>query len=411
MLSAVILGGVTGCSEENETPDEAVNQPVVSNPALNDFIITSRRGTMVTVDAQTGQEQILLTFDNFIRPINIADYTNGFIVFPTNDNSVNAVDAVSGDFKWETPMLEYTSHRADISSTVCQDGTCYTSGAFGVIVAVNALDGEVQWHYTIDTEGTLDNLENAVYTPVVRGNRIYALSAALDDEPAYLHVLDKATGTLLTKRELPYNPTGEPTFDGDLLLVPAYDLLALNAETLETIWTFVSNRVGTPSVAGNRIAVQGIPPDDEFFSELYCLDRNTGEPIWQVDTGVRATWDPVIVGNQVIGVFEANPVAGFDDRNGRPFAVRLSDGSEVWSRRDIETVQSPTYANGRLFFHGSLISDGGIGLTCLDAASGEVLWLNDYFRDGSANPATMPPVVVAQNGNFGPSYYRGSPGD
>ena len=407
ILGIFFLGGLAGCSEENEVSDDEGIQPVVSDPSLNNFIITSRGSEIITVDAQTGQENVLLTFNNFIRPANIADYANGYIVLPANDNSVNAVDVNSGDLVWDAPMLEYQSARYDISPTICQDNTCYTSGAFGVVVATDVGSGEVQWHYTVDPNGFLDDLSNDAHTPVIRGDKIYVVSARTNDQPAYIHVLDKATGALLMKKDLPYNRSGELTFDGDLLLVPAFDLYALNAETLETVWTFEANNVGTPSVVGNRIAVQGIPIDDEFFSRLFCLDRNTGGLIWEVETGARAVWDPVIVGDRVFGIHEADPVAGFDNRNGRPFAVRLSDGNTVWSYIDanVGTVTSLTYANGRLFFHGNDFGRGLDGLVCLDAATGESLWLNDYF---SRDFEKMPPLVVAQNGIFGPSYYRGN---
>ena len=61
-----------------------------------------------------------------------------------------------------------------------------------------------------------------------------------------------------------------------------------------------------------------------------------------------------------------------------------------------------------IFFRGhNLDGEGGtdenVGLLSMDANTGELLWLNPFFRFGSA----LIPLVVAENGVFGPSYYRG----
>ncbi len=78
-------------------------------------------------------------------------------------------------------------------------------------------------------------------------------------------------------------------------------------------------------------------------------------------------------------------------------------------RDDVQVDHSPVYANGRLFFHGHAIlrsddTDQNVGLMSIDANTGEILWLNNFFRRGFP----IAPLVVAENGVFGPSYCRGN---
>ena len=413
MLMLIAGTLIVGCSEENgvDGPDQA-NSLVSGDPELNTFLITSLDESVVTVDPQTGQEQVIYTFDQFNEPASLPDYTNGYIVVPTEDNSVNALDVNSQSFVWSVPMLEYEFSSLGISATVCHEGTCYTSGTFGVVVATDALTGEVQWYYSVSPSGSLDDVLYDAGTPIVRGDKVYVVSEEgfISDLPAYIHVLDKASGELIEKYELPFEVSGDLVFSGDMLFLSADNLYALDAETFEMLWQFEAEGVGIPSIAGDRLVVHGIASGESIYSALFCLDKNTGTLIWQLETGFDTVWSPVIVEDVVFGVYEEATSIPFA-RNGRPFAVSLSEGTQIWFRDDVAIDHSPVYANGRLFFHGHDIGKEGdieenVGLICMNPNNGEVLWLNNFFRSGSA----LAPLVVAQNGIFGPSYYRGNGG-
>ena len=139
--------------------------------------------------------------------------------------------------------------------------------------------------------------------------------------------------------------------------------------------------------------------NDANASELYALDIDTGEMLWSYDTGFDYPFHPIIEGDVVFGVYQDAAAIAFEP-NGRPFAVRLADGKEIWSNEDIWVDTSPVSANGRLFFFGSGI--GKDGLLCLDANTGNFLWDSDE----GLGTFSVPMVVVATNGVFGPSYYR-----
>ena len=390
--------------------DEATNGIVVGDPTLNTFLITSRDESVFTVDAQTGQEREIYAFADLTDIEILAEYDNGKIFVTTDDNAVNALDPTGPSFLWDTPMLEYEFSSLGLTEPVCLDGTCYASGGFGVVVALDENSGEIKWHYSTDPDGEVDNVLNENETPIVHNDKVYVFSEEgfISDLPPYVHILDKQTGRLLQKLELPFELTGTPLFDGNTLYLPAKNLYAYDAETLEPKWVFEAAGLGPPSVRNGKVVVHGIPLDDTISSALYCLDAATGKVLWVIETGFDTIWSPLIVEDVVFGVYEEASSFAFRS-NGRPFAARLADGEQLWFRDDVQIDHGPVYANGRLFFHGHAILrtgdiDQDVGLMSIDANTGEIVWLNGFFGNGFP----IAPLVVAENGVFGPSYYRGN---
>ena len=418
-----VLIFVIGCSKDSgdidlddSTKDDPIENPdprngdiVSGNPELNNFLITATYENLYAVSTETGQEELLFTFPDLIDLEIVAEYDNGKVFVTADDNSVNAIDVTDKNFVWEAPMLEYKFSSLGLTPPVCLEGVCYASGGFGVVVALDENTGSLKWYYSTDANGETDNVLNEAVTPIVYGDKVYIFSEAgfVNDFPAYIHVLDRQTGQLLDKRELPFDISGTPLVSGNTLFLPAGNLYALAIDTFEVKWVFEANDMGTPFVLGDRLVVQGIPLGQTLYSSLYCLDTGTGNLIWNLDTGFDTIWSPIIVENVVFGVYEKGAAVAFST-NGRPFAVALSDGNELWFNDDVSVDNSPVYANGHLFFHGHAINrsddiDNNVGLLSMDANTGEVLWINTAFRYGHS----LVPLVIADNGVFGPSYYRG----
>jgi len=278
------------------------------------------------------------------------------------------------------------------------------------VIAVDEGTGDIQWYYSTDPDGDLDDVLNEAGTPIVGDDKVYIFSEEgfISDLPAYMHVLDKQTGELLRKFSFEFDISGTPLLNNGVLYIPAGNLYAVDANTFEVLWTFENNGVGTPFVSGNRLVVHGIPLGQTIESATYCLDASTGTKIWEKDSGFDTVYSPIIVEDVVFGVFEKASAVAFST-NGRPFALGLADGEELWYNENLSIDHSPVYANGRLFFHGHDIfrtddTDQNVGLLSVDANTGETLWINTLFRNGSP----IPPTVVAQNGIFGTSYYRGN---
>jgi len=415
VLGLISFGGCTKdnpplLDENGEIIPEGGRAIVSGNPELNDFLITSKDESIFVVDAKTGQEEEIFTFADLTDFDGVADYDNGNIYVTTDDNAINAVDKTAKNLLWDTPLLEYDFASLGLSSTICLEGVCYASGGYGVVVAVDENTGDLKWYYSTDVNGELDNVLNEAGTPIVGDTHVYVFSEEgfISDHPAYMHVLNKETGERERRFSFEFDISGTPSLVNDILYIPAGNLYAVDVNTFDVLWIFEANEIGTPFISGDRLVVQAVPSDRLIESFTYCLDANTGNKIWEKDSGFDTIYSPIIVENVVFGVYEKASNVAFDD-NGRPFAVSLSDGEELWYNDDLSIDHSPVYANGRLFFHGHDILrtdeiDGNVGLIAVDANTGETLWLNTFFRFGSP----IPPTVVAQNGVFSTGYFRGN---
>ena len=397
--------------ENGEVIDPVEGSQIVSgDPSLNTFLITSKDETVYTVDTQTGEQTEIYTFSDLTDTELLADYKDGNIYVSTDDNSINALNVANKSFLWDAPMLEYDFSSTGVTPPICIDGVCYASGGFGVVVAVDQSNGDLKWFYSTDPQGDLDDVLDDNRIPIVHDNKVYVFSdeGFISDLPPYLHVLDKQTGELLQKIELPFEVSGTPLIEGNTLYLPAKNLYAVALDTFDILWTFEADRMGTPAISDGKLVVNAIPTEDTVSSMLYCIDLNSQNVIWQKDTGTDTLWSPLIVQNVVFSNYDTGSSFAFNT-NARIFALNLSSGEELWYREGLVIDHSPVYANGRLFFRGhNLEGEGGtdenVGLLSMDANTGEIIWLNTSFRFGSY----INPLVVAENGVFGPSYYRGN---
>ncbi|MEM8968222.1 MAG: PQQ-binding-like beta-propeller repeat protein, partial [Bacteroidota bacterium] len=197
--------------------------------------------------------------------------------------------------------------------------------------------------------------------------------------------------------------TGSTAIADDIIYVPAEDFEARDFATGELLWQQPLNDfdgASTPVVTDDKVLFQGGSGSVE--SSLYCLDRRSGELLWTVDTGLgdAAQISPAVAGSVVFGVYERGTVVAVGGINGRPFAVSLETGDLLWENDQLSVDTSPVYTNGRLYFDGQNLEiddfDSAVGIVCLDAATGEFLWVNTDFQFNRP----FPPIVVAQNGVF-----------
>lgn len=178
----------------------------------------------------------------------------------------------------------------------------------------------------------------------------------------------------------------------------------------------------SPSIYGNKVVVLW---DTEAESFVTALDKKTGEQIWKVDRDENTTWStPYIVdaaGKTQVIVNATNKVRSYNLDNGSliwecsgqttnaipspvvdrekgvayvvsgyrgssAYAIQLDGSGDVsttdkvlWTyNRGTPYVPSPLLYNGRLYF---LQSNDRI-LTCVDAASGKVLYSQERLDGG-----------------------------
>jgi outer membrane protein assembly factor BamB len=261
----------------------------------------------------------------------------------------------------------------------------------------------VKWDYAMSPSGATDGYYSFVGRPLVTQDRLFVgTHSSLDQN--YLHAIDRTTGGRSWRIELPDAMSGTPRLAGNLLLVPAGNLYALDPATGAVVWTFaqepLSRGASTPAIAGSVVLVQGA--DDVSEGRLYALDLATGARKWALDAGngYAGGYSPVVVGGVVLGVFERGS-SQWPSGNGLPFAADIATGTIVWRNADVSVSTSPVFANGRLFFHGQNFKgtggiDNNVGLMMLDGPTGKFIALDNYFRYASA----VSPLVIATNGVY-----------
>jgi outer membrane protein assembly factor BamB len=291
------------------------------------------------------------------------------------------------------------------------------------VIAVDAQTGRVLWSQVAFEGRVYDDRHKASSyaspTPVTDGQRVYAYFGS---EGIFAYDLD---GKLVWSRDI-----------GDI--------------------KSVGLGIGTsPVLFGDALIVQA-DEDSGDQSFIIALDRRTGEPLWRKPRAVQASWSTplVVTGEQPQLVTSGNElIISYDPRNGEelwrargldsnaihvPLLVSRPDGDLVivsagypqkvvkafrLDQRGDSTAKDDaavwTYAKGTAYVptnllyagHLYLLNDSGI-LTCLDAATGDVLYEGGRPPEGgryTASPIVVDGQILLVNGDGDAHFVRAGP--
>jgi outer membrane protein assembly factor BamB len=206
---------------------------------------------------------------------------------------------------------------------------------------------------------------------------------------------DRRSGAMRWKRLLwPGKVYGEAIEEaGGLVIVPKYEVWALDPATGAIRWTFA----GPDGAAGvHDLATSG---DTVYAASAYgwasAVDARTGEAIWNTDLA-ESPFGPTVAGDLVIygtrgflGVDRQGPLGA-----GHVVALRRRDGTEVWRRPLPDTAGILGGGlNGGAVWEDRLIVGGVAGrVYAFRLSDGEVLW--EERVDPRAIAYRMRPVVL-----------------
>ena len=198
--------------------------------------------------------------------------------------------------------------------------------------------------------------ENTMYlsSPLPAGDVVYGASCYLDPPASFgaVFCLDAATGKVRWQTDVE-NPETQQEFTG------FFSSPALSAD------------------GKNLVIGQGLHLDAN--AELICLDAHTGAVRWLVKTPLHIESSPAIEGDIVVvgaGAIEKgadHKPEGDPLGSGHPgyvFAVRISDGKELWRYDLVDPEGSPAIENG-IAYIGSGVN--GAAVAALRIASDEEL--------------------------------------
>lgn len=262
-----------------------------------------------------------------------------------NSQSVKEEPSILWKIKTEGPV---------ISSPVIIDDMVYIGSGDNNLYAINATSGITKWVYK--TQGPIHS------TPLVAKGKVLFLSY-----DGFFYALNLSDGKLIWK----FKTEGESKFK-----VKSY----YNANFAPDFWDFYLSS----AIASNDLVYFG-----SSDTNIYALDIESGEKVWNYKTGGNIHSSPAIYENSLV-------VGSWDSKI---YCLNASTGTENWSYttgRDTKYYvwlgiqASPSVGNGIVY-----VGSRDAKFYAFNIATGDTLWTNDQF-----NKSWMPSSAAIGNENI-----------
>jgi outer membrane protein assembly factor BamB len=286
----------------------------------------------------------------------------------------NAIDTLaafkrkSGNLVWQMPL------RFGVEGVFYEEASknIYFGSNNGQFYNLNAQTGALNWNFPLNSESTAP--------PLVQGNFIFHLAMN-----GTLYAFEKESGRVLwVKSRQPKDPitvrgTTQPVFENGKLYVGYSDgyFISYNAADGAPLWEkkLADNKKfndmdARPALTDKCILVAN------FTDSLYCLNKNTGDVLWQLSEG--GTAQPIIVEGQNIYYSSETAILIVDLASGK-----LKKKFDVPKDYGIPTAAIP-YKSWLIFG----LSEGPLVL--MEKDSGR--WVDTFFPGrGISAPVTFEP--------------------
>jgi outer membrane protein assembly factor BamB len=254
--------------------------------------------------------------------------------------------------------------------------------------SLNRADGKVVWTKSIGRGGGNDRGPGPRGTPTLDGDRVYVLT-----ENGDLACVNAATGAAIWQRniladfggrQIPWLVSESPLVDGANVIVspggPRAGMAALDKMTGKTVWTSqaLSDEAGYASpIAAD---VQGVRVIMTLTSGAGVGVRaSDGKLMWRhpaVANGTANVATPIFSDNKVF--YSSNYGTG------AALLGLTAQGGEVKAQQIYFTREMQNHHGGIVLVNGYLYGFHGSILTCLEFATGKMLW-----RDRSVGKGTL----------------------
>src|SRR5687767_7045812 len=267
-------------------------------------------------------------------------------------------------------------------------------GRNSVVIALNRADGKEVWSKALGASQTDDRGPGPRGTPTVEGDRVYALSENGD------LVCLKTDGTAVWQRnilrdfrgrQLQWLISESPLVDGPHIIVspggPGAGIVKLDKMTGNTVWT--SQDLSDPAGYSSVIAadVQGVRTYMTFTAAAGVGVRaSDGRLMFRYPNAAN------YVANVATPIFSDNRVffSSAYGTGGGLLALTAQNG-EVTAKEVYFTRNMKNHHGGVVLVDGYLYGFNDSILTCLDFATGNVMWRDRRVRKGSVTFADRNP--------------------
>lgn len=269
-----------------------------------------------------------------------------------------------------------------------------------VVRALRLQDGQEVWRFAYDQQ-TADEFGNARCTPTYADGKLYTVSAT-----GVLLCLNAANGEPVWNKNLIRDFGGKrpqwwysfsPLVDGDRVVVqtgsPSGNVAVLNKDNGDTIWVG-GNTDGcgyaTPIVADILGVRQYVIA---AAASVVGVDRDNGRVLWSVPWKNKCLVNasqPVVAGNFVF--ITSGYAIGC-----ALYEITPQGPQQRWANREISAhFSSPVFYDGFLY---SNSDSGGGSLVCMSPQQGQVAWKQGGFEKGGLLIADG--VIIAMDGRGG----------
>jgi len=290
---------------------------------------------------------------------------------PSDRNILVAVDASSGEKKWEF-VLETGRGAMDCVPAIWNDLVYFGGQSDDKLYALHVENGQKAWEFP----GMEDMYTSS---PAVVDGVVYALG-----NNGKLHALSASTGKEKWEFSTESRCQCSPSVAGDIIYVGFYDgsLFAIDAEIGTVKWSQpnCSGVFSCPLVSNGIVYDTVFKAEDEECNTVKALDADTGSLQWE------ATLEGGLSGGLAL-YNDTLYVKGWSRSKSKMYALNASNGSEKWSFNiEGEGVGAIAIGNGIVYVCGLKSKI----LYALDANTGTEKWR--YQFDG-----WLDGIIIADN--------------
>ncbi|GEN28013.1 outer membrane protein assembly factor BamB [Halovibrio variabilis] len=281
---------------------------------------------------------------------------------------LRSFDATSSlDSQWDRNVGDGFGHARYPIAPAREGDSVFAADAEGVVMAMGANSGDVEWKIDLDTtiSSALTAIAGQVYLATGNGEVIS---------------LDQRDGSENWRSRVSSEVLAAPQANQQLLVVQSVDgqVTALDRASGEERWVYTSSQpsltlrgTGTPMVI-DPVSFIGLAN-----GRLATLDNRSGQPLWEMQIATPSGRSEV----ERLVDLSGQPVISPDGRlfvtsyNGRVVALEATQGDVLWEA-DLSSRHTPVLVGDFLF----VVTDDS-QVVALDANSGREIWRNDDLED------------------------------
>jgi outer membrane protein assembly factor BamB len=253
-------------------PDETVISYIYSDPVIDDgyVYVGCYNGKVYVLNASRGYREWIYPSDSYLGAIvGSPAVADGTLYFGSSDKKLYAINTTTRGQAWQQP---FETDGKIWSTPVVYNGTVYVGSFDHKLYAIDAESGSELWEFEVG--GAI------VSTPLIYNDTIYF--GSLDQ---MFYAVDIATGAL-KEGFTPFKADnwfwGKAVAYNGNIIAASLDgkLYALDAESGNKLWEAETGGIirGNPALVNNRVVVG----TDEGSSRgrVYCYNADTGERSW-----------------------------------------------------------------------------------------------------------------------------------